>query len=48
VAAWLEANRRGLSFVDCTSFEVMRQRGVQQAFAFDGHFEEQGFKVLQP
>jgi predicted nucleic acid-binding protein len=47
VAAWLEANRRSLSLVDCTSFEVMRRRDVQQAFAFDGHFEEHGFEVLQ-
>ena len=47
MAAWLDANRRGLSLVDCASFEVMRHHGVQQAFAFDGHFGEQGFEVLE-
>jgi uncharacterized protein len=44
---WLKANRRSLSLVDCTSFEVMHHRAVQQAFAFDGHFEEHGFEVLR-
>lgn len=43
----LEAARRKLSVVDCASFEVMRLRGVRKAFAFDGHFEEQGFDLLK-
>jgi predicted nucleic acid-binding protein len=43
VAALLVANRRGLSLVDCVSFETMRRRGLSRAFAFDQHFEEQGF-----
>lgn len=43
VAAWLAAARRSLSVVDCASFAVMRARGVRQAFAFDQHFDEQGF-----
>lgn len=42
-AALLAANRRQLSLVDCVSFEVMRARQLTQAFAFDGHFAEQGF-----
>jgi predicted nucleic acid-binding protein len=25
------------------SFETMRQRGIERAFAFDRHFEEAGF-----
>jgi predicted nucleic acid-binding protein len=42
-AAFIIANRRDLSFVDCVSFEVMRRLGIGAAFAFDAHFEEQGF-----
>jgi predicted nucleic acid-binding protein len=42
-AAWLAAARRSLSVVDCASFAVMRARGVRRAFAFDQHFDEQGF-----
>jgi uncharacterized protein len=37
---------RDLSLVDCTSFEVMRNIGVQTAFAFDAHFTQQGFKCV--
>jgi predicted nucleic acid-binding protein len=45
-AALLSAGRRGLSLVDCVSFEVMRDSGVKVAFAFDPHFKEQGFDVI--
>lgn len=45
-AALLTANRRALSLVDCTSFEVMRAHGITQVFAFDPHFDEQGFERL--
>jgi predicted nucleic acid-binding protein len=44
--AVLSANRRQLSLVDCSSFQVMRQRGLRTAFAFDPHFQEQGFELL--
>jgi predicted nucleic acid-binding protein len=37
--------RRGVSFVDCTSFIVMRRRGVKKALAFDPDFREQGFSI---
>ena len=46
MAALLAAGKRGVSLTDWTSFEVMRARGIEQAFAFDGHFEDQGFRVL--
>lgn len=46
MAAVLTANRRYLSLVDCVSFAAMRQSGISHAFAFDQHFEEQGFNVL--
>ena len=45
ISALLAANRRDLSLVDCTSFEVIRQKGLC-AFTFDRHFTEQGFPVI--
>jgi predicted nucleic acid-binding protein len=41
----LAADRRHLSLVDCTSFQLMRRLGVRSAFAFDPHFAEQGFDL---
>lgn len=46
LSALLVANRRNLSLVDCTSFEIMRQLGLEAAFTFDPHFNEQGFRVV--
>jgi len=46
VSAMLTAGRRQLSLVDCVSFETMRQLGIDTAFVFDHHFEEQGFKII--
>jgi len=45
-AAVLAAGKRQLSLVDCVGFETMRQLGLNQAFAFDRHFRDQGFTVL--
>jgi len=39
-------NQRNLSLVDCTSFEIMRQLGIENVFSFDSHFSEQGFRVI--
>ena len=36
------------SFTDCTSFALMEQRGLKTAFAFDRHFEQYGFALVQP
>ena len=47
MAAVLAAGRRNLSLVDCTSFVLMRESGIQAAFAFDKHFREEGFTCLQ-
>lgn len=45
-SALLVANRRDLSLVDCTSFEIIRQASINQVFTFDPHFEEQGFVTI--
>jgi predicted nucleic acid-binding protein len=46
LAALLAADRRQLSLVDCTSFQVMRQLGIATVFAFDEHFAEQQFNCI--
>jgi len=46
VSAMLAAARRGLSLVDCVSFETMRAWGVTRVFTFDRHFTEQGFQLI--
>ncbi|HSQ16097.1 MAG TPA: PIN domain-containing protein, partial [Anaerolineales bacterium] len=46
MSALLIANRRDLSLVDCTSFEIMRQSGLEAVFTFDPHFGEQGFMLI--
>jgi len=42
----LERRHRSLSLVDAISFVVMRQRRVDEAFAFDTDFDAEGFRVL--
>lgn len=39
----IDRKRRNLSLVDLVSFATMRGRGIEQAFAFDRHFDEEGF-----
>jgi len=46
ISGLLTASRKKLSLVDCVSFEVMRNLGIRKVFAFDPHFEEQGFEVI--
>ena len=46
-AALLAAGRRDVSFVDWTSFELMRRRRVVRALAFDNDFVKQGFELVR-
>ena len=47
--AWLRVrDEREYSFVDATSFAVMRARRVTDALAFDGDFTAAGFAELRP
>lgn len=34
------------SLTDCVSFQVMRERGITRALAYDLHFEQAGFEAL--
>jgi predicted nucleic acid-binding protein len=43
VERWLTERRRQLSLVDVTSFLVMRDAGLQRAFAYDDDFVGEGF-----
>ena len=38
-------NKKAISLVDCLSFEIMEDLEIQYAFAFDKHFEENGFTI---
>lgn len=47
--AWLARHdERSYSFVDATSFALMRHLRIRQAFAFDGDFVAAGFVELRP
>jgi len=40
-----QAARRGLSLVDCCSFEFMARHHLREAIAFDRHFQEADFTL---
>jgi uncharacterized protein len=45
---WLRSHdERECSFVDATSFAVMRAMGIDQALAYDGDFTAAGFVELR-
>jgi predicted nucleic acid-binding protein len=39
---------KDFSYIDATSFAVMERLEVQQAFAFDRHFAQFGFRIIDP
>jgi predicted nucleic acid-binding protein len=46
---WLRGRpEREYSFVDATSFTVMRRRRIREALAFDGDFNAAGFVEVRP
>jgi predicted nucleic acid-binding protein len=46
---WLrQHDERAYSFVDATSFALMRHRRIGEALAFDGDFTAAGFVELRP
>jgi predicted nucleic acid-binding protein len=47
MAAHLAAGSPRVSLTDWTSVEIMRDRGIGLAFAFDRHFEAQGFELIR-
>lgn len=46
LAAFLADTSGGPSLVDHTSFEIMRARGIVEAFAYDRHFTKHGFELV--
>jgi predicted nucleic acid-binding protein len=40
------ANRKKVSLVDYTSFEIMRKLNISKVFTFDYHFREIGFEII--
>ncbi len=47
IAARLAGGSPRVSLTDWASFEVMRDRSVLRAFAFDRHFQDQGFLLVR-
>ena len=41
-----KSDRKSWSFTDCTSFALMRDLSVTEAFTFDTHFREAAFQAL--
>lgn len=41
----LAQNKKNVSLVDCLGFEIMETFQIECAFAFDKHFEENGFTM---
>jgi predicted nucleic acid-binding protein len=46
ISGLLMSSRKGPNIVDCVSFAAMRKLAVTDAFTFDRHFSDQGFRML--
>ncbi len=44
LALFLGQGKKSWSFTDCTSFAIMREFGIRQAFTFDADFRQAGFE----
>lgn len=47
IAAFRAKERRRLSFVDATTIEFCRDRGIKEVFAFDDDLEVAGIKLVK-
>lgn len=43
----LQRKKRKLSLVDCVSFLTMRRRAIDEAFAYDPDFDDEGFTPIE-
>ena len=43
----IERGKEDLSLVDAVSFLVIPRQGVEEVFAYDRHFEQEGFALLR-
>jgi len=43
---WMRRSSRALSLVDAASFVVMRNERIDDAFTYDRHFTQEGFRVV--
>jgi uncharacterized protein len=43
---WQAKGERNLSLVDCASFILMKEEGIEETFCFDDHFAKEGFTAL--
>jgi predicted nucleic acid-binding protein len=46
LAIFQKSSHKSWSFTDCTSFALMRELSVSDAFTFDSHFREAGLQTL--
>lgn len=40
------SSKSGPSLADCSGFEIIRKYGIKDVFAYDKHFESQGFNLI--
>jgi predicted nucleic acid-binding protein len=46
LAIFQKSDHKSWSFTDCTSFALMQELSVFEAFTFDRHFREAGFQTV--
>ena len=37
---------KGYSLTDCSSMQIMREKGINEILTFDKHFQQEGFRAL--
>ena len=46
LSIFLKYSDKDFSFTDCTSFAIMEELNIVDAFSFDIHFKQMGFNIL--